>query len=166
MRVHFKITDLLLRHIQCDLRRPHSVALERVGFVTCRVGRTADGLMVLARGFKPVADEHYMHNPHVGAAINGDAVRLALQHAYAYPDVMMFIHEHAHDGPTRPSRVDLECWRRMIPNFWNVRPELPHGALILSHDSGMGQLWIPHQTGPVGIGRFSVVGTSVRRWSC
>lgn len=166
MTVHFKITDLLLSHIRRDLRRPHPVAFERVGFVMCRLGGTVDGLVVLARDYRPVADQHYVHNPDVGAAINGDAVRVALQHVYANPDVMMFIHEHAHDGPTRPSRVDLECWRQMVPNFWNVRPELPHGALILSHDLGMGQLWIPSQTRPQEINQFSVVGTTLRRWSC
>lgn len=166
MRVHFKIADALYRSVLQDLRRPHRVALERVGFVTCRVGRTPDGLVLLARGFNPVADEHYIHNPDIGAEINGDAVRLALQHAYAQPDVMMFAHEHPHRGPTWPSQVDLQCWRQMIPNFWNVRPELPHGALIFSHDVGMGHLWISRDVAPVSIDRFSVVGSPLRRWSC
>lgn len=165
MKVHFKITDALFQRVLTDLRRPHSFAFERVGFITCRIGGTSDGVVLIARGFNSVASEHYVENPAIGAEINGDAVRLALQHAYARPDVMMFVHEHSHAGPTWPSRVDAQCWNAMMPNFWNVRPELPHGAIIFTHDHGMGQLWVPGQTAPVLIDRFSIIGSTLRRWS-
>ncbi|CAN5544784.1 hypothetical protein BH23ACI1_BH23ACI1_26900 [soil metagenome] len=58
------------------------------------------------------------------------------------------------------STVDLA-----IPNFWHVRPELPHGGLILSEDNAMGIVWVPHQTEVFQISKFTVVGGHLQRWS-
>jgi hypothetical protein len=78
---------------------------------------------------------------------------------------MLFVHEHAHKGKPGPSRVDLNCWRELIPNFWHVRPELPNGGLILSDDNAMGLVWVPHRTDVFQISKFTVVGRQLRRWS-
>lgn len=166
MKVHLKLTSSLLRGIQSDLRRPHPVAFERVGFVACRGGWTDDGGVVLiARQFLPVDDVEYAEDEHVGARITAQAIRLALQHAYREPDCMLFVHEHAHTGEPRPSRVDSDCWRELVPNFWHVRPSLPHGALILSEDSAFGMLWVPGVQQPALITDFTIVSWPLQRWT-
>ena len=93
------------------------------------------------------------------------AVRSALTLAYAKSQSMLFVHEHAHKGKPRPSQVDLDCWKELIPNFWHVRPWLPHGGLILSDDNAMGIVWVPHQLDVCPISKFTVVGRHLQRWS-
>lgn len=165
MKVHFKITDTLLNQILDDLRRPHPIAFERVGFVACGGGLTSDGLILVARSFHPVHDEDYESDSFVGAKINSRAIQRALALVYAKSHVMLFVHEHAHQGTPAPSKVDQDCWNELIPNFWHVRPELPHGALVLSQDRAMGLLWVPKQPRPLPITDFSVVGRQLQRWS-
>ena len=165
MKIHLKVPEHLLDEITAHLRQPHSVAHERVGFVACAGGNTPDGIVLLGRSFHPVRDDDYEADKLVGARISSRAVQSTLALAYARPQSMLFVHEHAHKGKPGPSRVDLNCWRELIPNFWHVRPELPHGGLILSDDNAMGLVWVPHRTDVFQISKFTVVGRQLRRWS-
>jgi len=165
VKIHLKFPQDLLDAITSHLRQPHPVALERVGFVACAGGNTPKGIVLLGRSFHPVRDEDYEADELVGARISSRAVQSALALSYAKPRSMLFIHEHTHKGKPGPSRVDLDCWRELIPNFWHVRPELPHGGLILSEDKAMGLVWVPYQTDVSSISRFTVVGRQLRRWS-
>lgn len=165
MNIHLKLPGQLHDEITTHLRNPHPVALERVGFVACAGGNAPDGMVLLARSFHPVRDEDYEADELVGARISSRAIQSALALAYGTSLSMLFVHEHAHLGMPIPSRVDLTCWRELIPNFWHVRPELPHGGLILSHDSAMGLVWVPHQTSVCPIIKFTIVGRHLRRWS-
>jgi hypothetical protein len=165
VKIHLKLPERLLDEITAHLAQPHSVALERVGFLACAGGNTRDGIVLLGRSFHPVRDEDYEADELVGARISSRAVQSCLALAYATPQSMLFVHEHGHKGTPRPSRVDLDCWRELIPNFWHVRPELPHGGLILSEDGAMGMVWVPHQIDVFPISKFTVVGRQLRRWS-
>lgn len=165
MKIHLKLPEHLLVEISTHLRRPHSFGLERVGFVGCAGGNTPDGIVMLGRSFYPVRDDDYESDELVGARINSRAVQSALALAYAKSQSMLFVHKHGHKGKPRPSRVDLECWRELIPNFWHVRPELPHGGLVLSDDNAMGLVWVPHQVDLLPFSNFTVVGRHLRRWS-
>ena len=165
MKIHLKLPEGLLDAITAHLRQPHSVALERVGFVACVGGNTPGGIVLLGRSFHPVRDEDYEADELVGARISSGAVQSALALAYAKSQSMLFVHEHGHKGKPRPSRVDLDCWRELIPNFWHVRPELPHGGLILSEDNAMGIVWVPCQTDVFPISKFTVVGRHLEQWS-
>jgi hypothetical protein len=158
------MTASLLSEMRSDLHRPHAIAFERVGFLACRGGQVPGGFVLVAHSWLPVADAHYAEGAEdVGAAFGPDAIRLALEHAYNHPDVMLFVHEHSHPGMPRPSRVDKKCWATMIPNFWHVSPSLPHGALILSEDDAMGLLWIPGADARVEIDDVVVVGPRLTR---
>lgn len=165
MNIHLKLLQQLHDEITEHLRQPHPVALERVGFVACAGGDAPDGMVLLARSFHPVRDEDYEADELVGARINSRAIQSALALAYSGHHSMLFVHEHGHSGRPGPSRVDLNCWRELIPNFWHVRPDLPHGGLILSHDSAMGLIWVPHQTKVFRISKFTIIGRHLRRWS-
>ncbi len=160
MKTEFRISQRLRRDVLAELARPHSHASERVGFLRCGVARVHDDLLlVLAEDFLPVADEDYLEDPAVGARIGSAAIRKALQYAYNSPCSMFHVHCHEHRGRPFFSRVDVRESARFIPDFFNVRPERPHGAMVLSLDSAAGLFWPSHPDTPVAIATISFVGT-------
>lgn len=162
MRILFKATKVLLTGVQADLRRPHPFAAERVGFVSCRVGELKrSGLIVLAHDYHPVDDSDYLDDPTVGAMMGPGAIRKALQFAYNNEAGMFHVHIHDHRGQPRPSSIDLREAAKFVPDFWHVRPHMPHGILILSRDSATGLCWYPGKSKPMGITRFRIVGRPI-----
>jgi hypothetical protein len=164
MRVLFKATRQLLTEVTKNLERPHAFAAERVGFLICRVGLVEDsGIVVLAHSLHNVADEDYLDDPSVGAMMGPNAIRKALQAAYSLDASMFHVHLHGHSGRPNFSRIDEKETARFVPDFWNVQLQLPHGAIVLSHDSAYGKCWIPGQKVPVEISQFSIVGVPMER---
>jgi hypothetical protein len=163
MKILFKITENLLEQVHSDLARPHAFAAERVGFLNCKVGLTKPlALAILAREFSPVDDDDYLDDPRAGATIGPAALRKALQ--LVYKEAGSMFHIHVHDHPGRPwfSYIDLHEGANFVPDFWHVRPELPHGALVLSRDSVSGLCWVPGKRNPIPIQSFTVVGFPMR----
>jgi hypothetical protein len=160
MRVVFKVVDLLLERVRLDLARSHAFAAERVGFFICSVaGLVPEGIIVLAHDYKPVEDEHYIDDSTVGAMMGPTAIRKAMEFALNNKAGMFHIHMHDHTGRSRFSRTDARESAKFVPDFWNVRPEMPHGALVASKDSLYGFCWYPGISAPVEIGEFVVVGS-------
>jgi hypothetical protein len=159
MSVVFKIGSDLVDVVREDLLKPHPFAAERVGFLSCRPGRlNANGLILLAHGYHSVADCDYVNDPTVGAMMGSAAIRKAMQVALSSDAGMFHVHVHGHSGRPSPSRTDLHETARFVPDFWNVRPRMPHGAVILSEDSLSGRCWRPGVKQPVVITEFCVVG--------
>jgi len=160
----FKITQRLLAEVKTQLRRPHSFAYERVGFLLCRVGLLDQGgVVILSHSLHDVADEDYVDDQSVGAMMGPGAIRKALQTAYNQKASMFHVHLHLHGGKPHFSGIDEEETAKFVPDFWNVQPDLPHGAIVFSDDSAFGKCWIPgHQT-PVEIATFAVVGVPTRK---
>ncbi len=164
MRILFKITGRLLGEVKARLARPHAFASERVGFLLCRVGLLdGGGLIVLSHSLHDVADEDYIDDPTVGAMMGPAAIRKALQTAYQQQASMFHVHLHLHCGRPRFSRIDERETAKFVPDFWNVQPELPHGAIVFSDDSACGECWIPGRKGPAEISQFGVVGVPSRK---
>lgn len=173
MSIIFRARADLLRRIRMDLLRPHAFAHERVGFIVCRPGSlTDDGLVIIAADYVPVADEDYVDMPRlgdlkVGATMGPAAMRKALQLAYNQGgcDLSMFhVHMHNHAGMPGFGRVDDLESRRFVPDFFNIAPSVPHGALVLSQDMAFGMCWTKPGTEPVRIDRFAVTGAPFRFW--
>lgn len=163
MKVHFKITRDLLERTRDNLERPHSFAAERVGFLSCRVGEIpGGGMIILAHSYHPVGDEDYLDDSSVGAMMGPGAIRKAMEYAYNNPVSMFHVHMHAHLGTPQFSRIDLRESRKFIPDFWNVRPKMPHGILVLSLDSLVGRSWIPDSHRIVEIEKVTVVGAPIQ----
>jgi hypothetical protein len=163
MIIRFKILSELARLIRVDLLRPHAFAAERVGFLSCRVGQTSDGLVIVVHRYHPVDDCDYLDDPNVGAAMNSTAIRKALQIAYSNSASMFHIHLHDHSGRPRFSSVDTRETAQFVPDFFNVRSELPHGAIVLSKDSAFGMCWLSAVVKPVAIAEFVSVGSPIRK---
>ena len=165
MKVRFKITTGLLTAIRSDLRRPHAFALERVGFISAGLSAIGADLLVLAREYRPVADNEYLDDPTVGAMMGSDAIRNALQ--WALQDGVALFHVHTHGGPGIPSfsRTDLHESAKFVPDFFKVAPQCAHGTLVLSDAAAHGLVWPGRSMPRRFIASFTEVGVPLRKWS-
>src|SRR5205085_10948833 len=141
-----------------DLKRPHGFAHERIGFFYCRAAFSNSGLIVLAESYCAVADEHYIKDRMVGARINGHAIREALQESLRNGAGIFYAHMHEHRGAPQPSRTDTDESYKLVPDFFNVTPSMPHGTLILSEDNAIGHCWIGKKLMPKQFDRIEFVG--------
>jgi len=166
MRLSIRIESTLLVEIRADLARRHQFAWERVGFMAANAIGSAEGILLLVRGYQPVADEDYVKATNVGAEIGSEAFRKALQ--WAYRPKSALIHVHAHHGSGRPgfSGIDLTSGRKFVPSFFVTIPRMPQGMVVLSDDAATGLVWLAETGAPVAIHNFSQVGKGYRRdWS-
>jgi hypothetical protein len=163
MRVTFKITRRLFRAVQVDLLRPHAFAAERVGWLRCRVGNDVQGgAIVVAHDYYPVDDQDYVDDPRVGAMMGSVAIRKALQIALNENVSMFHVHMHDHSGRPGFSGTDARESAKFVPDFWHVRPAMPHGALVFSRDAVYGRCWYPGGN-IVEIGQTIIVGAPLVR---
>ena len=164
MRVRFKITTRLLTAIRSDLRRPHPFARERVGFISAGLSAVGDGLLVLARDYRPVADDEYLDDPTVGAMMGPDAIRNALQ--WTLQDGVAMFHVHTHGGGGIPgfSGIDLRENAKFVPDFFKIAPQCVHGAIVLSDTAANGLVWFGRKQPRDVITSFVEVGVPLRKW--
>lgn len=141
MKVLFRATEPFMTMVRRDLQRPHRFAHERIGFISVRAAAGAAHLVLLAEGYYPVADEDYVDDPRVGARIGQEALRKALNLALLSPVGMFHVHMHLLPARLWFSRLDLAEQLSFVPDFFKVRPDLPHGALVLSPQSMAGRAW-------------------------
>lgn len=162
MKLLFRLNWSLRRTALEDLGRPHNFAFERVGFICGRAAAIADGLMIIAESYNKVDDDNYVRDSNVGARINGDAIRNALQLSLDKNAGLFHAHMHEHSGVPQPSRTDLAESRKFVPDFFNVTPTMPHGTLILSKDSAFGLCWLGKNNEPKVIDRIEFCGSPFR----
>lgn len=161
MSVVFRTTEPFLTEVRHDLMRRHSFAHERIGFITARAAAGRDHLVLLAEGYYPVEDEDYIRDPTVGARIGQDALRKALNLALLNPVCVLHVHMHLLPARLWFSQIDLSEQLNFIPDFFKVRSELPHGALVLSPHSVAGQIWLnPRKIVPIA--EFNTVGAQLK----
>jgi hypothetical protein len=161
MKIVFRATETFIAGVRSDLMRPHAFAHERVGFISVMAAMGLDHLVVMARSYHPVADADYSRNNMVGAMMGQEAIRKALEVALLNR-VGMF-HVHMHTLPMRLwfSPLDLKEYPKFVPDFFKLRPELPHGAIVLSPHSGAGLTWLgPQQV--LALTEFHVVGARTK----
>lgn len=165
MNTHFKITRRLLEAVRQDLDRPHPFAYERVGFISAGISADGDDLWVLARSYRPVENNDYLRDSSVGAMMGPDAIRKALQWAMSERVAIFHVHTHCGFGVPGFSSVDLREQAKYVPNFFQIAPQRPHGALVLSDNSAYGHIWLSeHKTCEV-ISDFAEVGAPLNTWT-
>lgn len=160
-----KVAADFLEAVRHDLRRRHAFATERVAFMKSRVGTLPGGLVLLPYELVSVPDDDYVPVDGVGATIGEGALRKALQVARSERVSMIHVHEHDHAGRPAFSSLDAAESSRFMPPFTFVQPDLPHAAVVLSHDSMVGQCWrrgVPADE----ILESTIVGRTVRRLNC
>lgn len=141
-RITFRATSAFLAKVRKDLMRPQAFAHERVGFITARAALGAEGLVLLAENYYPVADEDYLHDPTVGAMIGQEALRKALELALLKGVGVFHVHMHGLSDRVWFSAVDLREQVKFIPDFFTVCPQMPHGAIVLNAKTAAGRVWL------------------------
>lgn len=161
MRSIFKATSGFVSDVRQDLRRSHRFAAERVGFISVRAANAGRTLILLAEGYHPVADDDYVDDPTVGAMMGQEAIRRALNIALLEQVGMIHVHMHAHEGRPGFSRTDRSEQLKFVPDFFKVRPQMPHGAVVLSHDHAIGRIWLSPEIS-AEISEFDIVGSRIK----
>lgn len=134
--IHFRIPQRLHRQMLDDLRRPHPFAFERVGFLyTTSVKMPDKTILIIATEYTPVEDTHYINDYSVGAKINSDAIRTAMQRSLKNQTGCFHVHIHDHRGKPTPSRTDIKSLPGVVESLCNIAPDEANGYLILSRDS-------------------------------
>jgi hypothetical protein len=164
MNIRFKITRPLLAGIRADLSRPHPFAHERVGFIAAGLTAAHDTLLILARGYRPVEDDGYLHTDAVGAMMSAETIRQARQWAMDAQLAIFHVHSHGGSGIPRFSSIDARENAKFVPNFVSVAPNSVHGAIVLSDTAAFGQVWLDKAARQPFITEFSVVGMPVQSW--
>jgi hypothetical protein len=165
VRARLRIQNVLLDHIRLDLHRPHRFAYERVGFLTAGAATVSDDeLLLVARDYKPVADEDYVPDPTVGVKIGPEAMRKAAQFAYRARSTLLHVHSHGGRGRPDFSGVDLRSGAEFVPGFFHSVARMPHGMLVLSDDSATGLLWLGPDDRGAYLVEFVGVGAPVRKF--
>lgn len=164
MKIRFKIASVLSAAVRTDLRRPHPIAHERVGFISAGLAAARDELLILAREYRPIGDDEYLSGHNVGAMMSDQAIRRARQ--WAMDDRVAIFHVHTHGGSGIPrfSGVDMRENAKFVPNFVSVAPQYVHGAIVLSDTAAYGQVWLDRTSPQPFITVFTEVGMPVRTW--
>lgn len=165
MKLYFKITSSLLAAIRDDLRRPHAFAHERVGFISAGLSAVKDDVLILAREYRPVADEDYLRDHSVGAMMGPHALRKALQWSLQKRAALFHVHTHGGRGLPGFSGVDVRENAKFVPDFFKVTPQCVHGAIVLSDTAAIGEVWITPKRATKFIHRFTEVGLPLHGWN-
>jgi hypothetical protein len=161
MTIIFRATEAFMASVRRDLIRRHPFAHERIGFITTRAALGKDHLVMLADEYFPVDDVDYVRDPTVGARIGQEALRKALNLALLSPVGVVHIHMHLRSSDRLWfSRTDLIEMGNFMPDFFKVRPKMPHGALVLSPHSAAGLAWTASNS-VQPIGEFNFVGPQI-----
>jgi len=136
IEIKYRIPSRIYQEMILDLRRPHSFAHERVGFLFTRSKKLLSGtLLILATKYVPVDDADYIHDETVGARINNTAIRKAMQQIYDFKLGGFHVHMHGHAGTPSPSFTDRKGLPGIVESFANISGAELNGYLILSNDS-------------------------------
>jgi len=164
MKINFKITTDLLVLIRADLRRHHPFAHERVGFILAGLAKSAEGVLVLAHTYHPVADQDYLPDTSVGAMMGPEAIRKAMELALIKRVAIFHVHSHGGIGIPNFSGVDIRENAKFVPDFLKVAPQNVHGAVVLSDNAAAGQFWVARDRHSQPISKFIEVGRPIIKW--
>lgn len=139
--IKFKIPKSLRKIIFADLKRSHEYAYERVGFILTRVYESNNDKLILAYDYCAVADEDYIDDENVGARINSNAIRKAMQVALTQKCGVFHVHLHMHLGKPTESFSDEEGIQPMMASVSRVNLHEDFGYLILSNDSAICKIY-------------------------
>lgn len=144
MRVEVRLCREFFKTAVADLRRPHPVAYERVGWVFAKqTVASMNDVLLFAVEYAPVADADYLEDHLVGASFNAAAIRTAMQRSRATGLACLQVHLHDHQGHTAFSSIDCRTIDKLASSLQVVAPNTAHGGLVLSHDSATARIWLP-----------------------
>ncbi|MER3317006.1 MAG: ThiF family adenylyltransferase [Allomuricauda sp.] len=158
-KVTLRITEELCNQIKKDLSRPHKFAYERVGFVIGNSKTISENEDIICLSeYITIDDDHYIKDESVGARINEDAIRNAMQ--IAMNRKCSIFHVHVHYGEEIPefSLTDLDELPNIADAMVNANSSNVHGVLLLSSNGANAILRIKKSKGNVQLKKIAVVG--------
>jgi hypothetical protein len=158
MKYTLRIMDSLLDGVRADLRRPHSFAAERVGFMVCKFASSENDSTMLAFDYIAVADDTYIDDHRFGALVSSAGFLPALQRTLTEKVSICHVHLHDHSGRVRFSRPDEQETARFMPDFLKVRADAPHCALVVGKEHIWGRCWSDRARPGTVIDAIHVVG--------
>jgi hypothetical protein len=163
MRVEVRLRREFFEATVADLRRPHPVAFERVGWVFAKQTiASKHDVLLMAVEYAPVAEDDYLEDCRVGASFNATAIRAAMQRSRATGMACLQIHLHDHHGHTAFSSVDCRTIDKLASSLRVVTPNIAHGGLVLSADSATARIWLPENNKRHTPSRAVIVGFPMR----
>lgn len=159
MSVQIRIERRVYEDVRKDLARPHKVAHERIGFLSASIGNQMGvQQIVLLHDYVPVPESFYIRDHLVGARINSDAIRLAMQRIMDSKKGLF--HVHAHPGIGKPffSRTDMNEQPKLLNDFRKVGKNFIHGLLLLSEDSCSSLALLPNGSTLEKVDSISIIG--------
>ncbi|MBA3239767.1 MAG: hypothetical protein H0T60_00890 [Acidobacteria bacterium] len=159
MNIIVRLTRALYEHALEDLRRPHAHAYERVGFASTKTANLAGGgLLVLVTEYHPLPDERYIEDRSVGARIDSDAIRGAMQRVLDTGRGAFHIHLHDLPGRTNFSGPDREGIPPVVDALRVAGPREAHGMIVFGHQHARAEVWAPGAAAAAVADRVTVVG--------
>ncbi|HEY0020803.1 MAG TPA: ThiF family adenylyltransferase [Longimicrobium sp.] len=157
--VRLRIQRELFDRMKRDLTRPHPHAAERVGFLSVATGRGEAGEHVLLGcAYDGLDDTRYLEDEHVGARIDGRAIRDAMQRVLDTGHGIFHVHVHPHSGVPGFSGTDRREQPRLVESLANAGPNLAHGMLVLSEDAAHAWVRLPGELELVVPAEISIIG--------
>ncbi|SHF82063.1 ThiF family protein [Flavobacterium fluvii] len=136
LNIKFRIPEELHKRMLLDLKRPHPFAYERVGFLFAKTVKLSPNVnLVIAIDYLPVGDNDYINDKEVGAKINSNAIRAAMQGVFEKDCGCFHVHLHNHSGRPSPSFTDAKSLPGIVKSLNNIAPKHTNGFLILSRDA-------------------------------
>lgn len=136
INVKFRIPEQLHKKMLSDLNRSHPFAYERIGFLFAKTVKLSSSVtLVLVIDYLPINDKDYINDEEVGAKINSDAIRAAMQGTLEKDCGCFHVHLHNHSGRPAPSFTDAESLPGIVQSLDNIAPKHINGFIILSKDA-------------------------------
>lgn len=156
-----KIPKGLFEQIRVDLQRPHSYAFERIGLLGTKHKQLKDGtVLIFAVDYFPVDDDNYIDDEEVGARINSDAIRKAMQYVLDSGNGCIHVHYHSFSySIPKFSNTDLTDNPEIVKSFTYVNKSQVHGMLVIGNNSSNAKVQIPETNfGLKAVTKIVVVG--------
>src|SRR5207244_4133996 len=158
IRVPAAMFETLRTHVEDRSRS------EEAGFLLCGFGRTADRLILTARKWLPVSEEHVVSR-NLGyvvewsAAFNGSAISEA-DHLGA---ALVLVHSHGQTSKPVLSGDDLKNASRLFPGASRILAGRPSGSIVIGDLAASGAFWIDGKRCGKLV-ELKIVRVPIRRW--
>ncbi len=143
--VILKIPKVLFEQIRNDLKRPHPHALERIGFIGTKHKKLRDGtVLIFVVEYFPVDDGDYIEDEEVGARINSNAIRKAMQYVLDSGNGCFHVHYHSLSYSIPEfSETDLTDNPEIVKSLTYVDKSQVHGMLVIGNNASNAMVQIP-----------------------
>mgnify|MGYP003640909620 CR=1 FL=1 len=157
--VTLRISQELCKQIKKDLSRPHKFAYERVGFVIGNSKTISENEDIICISeYISIDDYHYIKDDSVGARINEDAIRNAMQISMNRKCSIFHVHVHYGEGTPEFSLTDLDELPSIADAMVNANSSNVHGVLLLNSNGANAILRIKKSKGNVHLKKIAIIG--------